>query len=254
VGGKKLEQFSPKLGVVYRAVGALALRALYGRAFRAPTIAELFFQKELSGGITFVPNPDLKAELMTLSAEAGAGLKLHDLFQLDVAVFRYEYQDLIYWVSVSDEFGVNYPLFQVRNLNDALIQGAEVGFRSRWKSYLDIRAGYTRLIARDRSPDRLDNRLAYRPRDNFNASADLSAWRAHLHVQTRYRSEIEEVFLYPLQAPEAFWVTDLKGRYRLTNNVTLTATVNNVFDAQYEELARYRMPGRNWLFGVSVDM
>lgn len=254
VGGKTWENLSPKLGVVFRPAESLALRALYGRAFRAPTIAELFFQQELSGGIKFVPNPNLDAELMTLSAEAGVALKLHDAFQVDLAVFRYEYEDLIYWVNVTEEFGVNYPLFQVRNLNAALMQGVEIGFRSRWGKYVDLKAGYTRLVARDLSHGRLDDTLAYRPRDSFNASADASIRRMHLHVQTRYRSEIEEVFLYPLQIPDAFWVTDVKGRFRLTGGVTLTATVNNIFDAQYEELARYRMPGRNWLFGVSFTM
>jgi len=41
-------------------------------------------------------------------------------------------------------------------------------------------------------------------------------------------------------------------QYRLSEMVNLTAKVNNMFDEQYEELARYRMPGRNWIFGVSL--
>jgi outer membrane cobalamin receptor len=34
--------------------------------------------------------------------------------------------------------------------------------------------------------------------------------------------------------------------------VNASVKVNNIFDEQYEELARYRMPGRNWMFGVSL--
>jgi outer membrane receptor for ferrienterochelin and colicins len=254
VGHDTHGQFSPKLGMVWRTTNALALRALYGRAYRAPTIAELFFQKELSGGIDFVPNPDLGPEKMTLSVEAGVNVSPHPVFELDVAVFRYEYENLIYWISVSEELGVNYPVFQVRNLNSALIQGTEITVRSRWGSHVDLRAGYTWLDARDQSEDRTDDVLAYRPEHNFNASAGLYWRRTQLHVQTRYRSEIEEVFLYPLQAPDAFWVTDAKAQYRLFTSLSLTATVNNMFDVQYEELARYRMPGRHWLFGLSFDM
>lgn len=83
---------------------------------------------------------------------------------------------------------------------------------------------------------------------------DLDWRRSRFHVDARYRSRIEEVFLFPLQAPDAFSVTNANVRYRLTDAVMLSVRVNNVFDAQYEELARYRMPGRNWLFGISVRM
>jgi outer membrane receptor protein involved in Fe transport len=33
----------------------------------------------------------------------------------------------------------------------------------------------------------------------------------------------------------------------------LTVKGNNLLDEQYEELARYRMPGRNWLFGAQFS-
>jgi outer membrane cobalamin receptor len=39
---------------------------------------------------------------------------------------------------------------------------------------------------------------------------------------------------------------------RINDTIMASAKVNNIFDEQYEELDRYRMPGRNWLFGVSL--
>jgi outer membrane receptor for ferrienterochelin and colicins len=71
VGGKTLEQLSPKVALVWSARKDLALRALFAQAFRAPTIAELFLQRELGGGITFVPNPNLGAEHIVDSEEVG---------------------------------------------------------------------------------------------------------------------------------------------------------------------------------------
>ena len=118
---------------------------------------------------------------------------------------------------------------------------------------LTLSANYTFLDARDQSPGRADDTLAYRPRHTANFGADLGvAHRWMLHGDARYRSHIEEVFLYPLQAPDAYWVFNANVQYRLSEMVNLTAKVNNMFDEQYEELARYRMPGRNWIFGVSL--
>ena len=72
-----------------------------------------------------------------------------------------------------------------------------------------------------------------------------------VHADARYRSTIQEVFLFPLQAPAAYWVVNANVQCRISDRVGASAKVNNIFDEQYEELARYRMPGRNWLFGVS---
>jgi outer membrane receptor protein involved in Fe transport len=73
-----------------------------------------------------------------------------------------------------------------------------------------------------------------------------------LHGDARYRSRIEEVFLFESSLPDAYWVFNSNVQWRLSEMVNLSAKVNNIFDEQYEELARYRMPGRNWVFGVSL--
>ena len=250
-GRATIGQFSPKVALMWAPVSRLSFRGLYGRAFRAPTIAELFFQKEIAGGTEFVPNPNLSAERMTVSLEGGVRWTPTGNLNFDAAVFRYEYEDMIYWENVSNEYGVGYPLFQVRNLNSALIEGAELTVQTGLTDHLTLSGNYTYLDAKDRSPNRLDGLLPYRPRHLLNFAVDAAWFDYFFHVDTRYRSEIEEVFLYPLQAPDAFWVTNANLRYELGEHMLLSATVNNVFNAQYEELARYRMPGRNWIFGVS---
>ncbi len=250
VGDRTLEQVSPKLALVWATTPELSLRALYGQAFRAPTIAEMFTEVEIGGGIDFVPNPDLEAERLTLSVEAGVRWSPDALFGLDVAAFRYEYEDLMYFEDVSAEYGL--PLaYQVRNLNRALMQGVEGTMQSRWRS-LSAFFNYTYLDARDESPDRTDDILAYRPEHSAAIGADFEWRRWTLHGDARYRSPIDEVFLYPLQAPDAFWVFNGAAQCELNGAWMLSLKVNNVLDAAYEEVARYRMPGRNWIFGVAM--
>ncbi len=251
VNGKTLRQFSPKLSVVWSPSTDISLRALYGRAFRAPTIAELFFQKEIAGGTEFVPNPDLKAERLIDSVEIGARATPLPGLSVDVAVFRQDYADMIFWVNVSDEYSVTYPLFQVRNLNRARMQGIECSIMARITESVMTSVSYTWLDAMDRSPARDNDTLPYRAEHTFNADVDLR-WRNWiLRTETRYRSGIEEVFLYPLQAPDSYWLTSTVLRYHITDALTLSLRINNLFNRQYEELARYRMPGRNVLLGIS---
>ena len=250
VGVRTLEQFSPKAALVWQTTPELALRALYGQAFRAPTIAEMFTEREIGGGIDFVPNPDLDAERLTLSVEAGVRWSPAAVFGVDVAAFRYEYEDLMYFADVSAELGVPFA-YQVRNLNNALMQGVETTVQSRWRA-LTAFANYTYLDARDESPDRVDDILPYRPEHSAALGADVAWKRWTLHGDARYRSRIEEVFLYPLQAPDAFWVFNAAARFDVNGMWTLSAKANNLLDESYEELARYRMPGRNWMFGVAM--
>ncbi|HEU4365682.1 MAG TPA: TonB-dependent receptor [Candidatus Krumholzibacteria bacterium] len=252
VGGRTLDQLSPKVAMVWTPTPEVSLRALYGQAFRAPTIAELFLQEELGGGVAFVPNPDLDAEHLVNSYEGGVRWAPAAIFDVDVAAFRYEYEDMIYWIEISAELGVPYTIYQVRNLNSALMQGVETTLRSRWRS-LTVTANFTRLDARDTSPDRTDDLLAYRPKYSGGFGADLALGRWTLHGDGRYRSSIDEVFLYPRQAPDEYWLFNGAVQCRLNGAWLLTVKGNNLLDRQYEELARYRMPGRNWLFGVQLS-
>jgi outer membrane cobalamin receptor len=167
-----------------------------------------------------------------------------------VAAFRYEYEDLMYFADVSAELGVPFA-YQVRNLNSALMQGVEVGVQSHWRAVTAF-ANYTYLDARDQSPDRTDDILAYRPKYGAALGADVEWRRWTFHGDGRYRSQIDEVFLYPLQAPDAFWVFNGAAQCEINGAWMLSLKVNNVLDASYEEFARYRMPGRNWMFGVAM--
>ncbi|MCI0692932.1 TonB-dependent receptor [candidate division KSB1 bacterium] len=253
VDGKTLQQSSPKLGLVYRPYESLAARLLVGQAFRAPSIAERFFQYELGGGTHFKPNPDLKAERIDFSLETGTRWRLGDFVDLDLAYFRHHYRDMIYWVEISAEEGVLYTLFQVRNLKRALIQGFDAGVNLHWQRRFHASLNYTYLDAKDRSSDRNDDRLAYRNRHSFFFSTDANIGRFTLSVHGQYRSKPDEVFLYPRDIPQGFFVANTKATMRLSEQYQLSLAVNNIFDTQYEELERYRMPGRNWILGARVQ-
>jgi len=255
VSGKTLKEFSPKISLVYSPTKTFTVRGLFGQAFRAPTISERFFEEEIGGGIDFVPNPDLDAERMDVSLEAGVRWQATSYADLDVAWFYYHYENLIYWRDIGIDNGATAgTVFQVQNLNRALLQGVELTGNLRIKGVVHLSANYTWLNAEDQSDDRLDDILAYRPEHSLNLAATARWSRLQFHTNGRFRSDIEEVFLFPPSAPDAFWVWNSKLSVNLTSMLSASVTLNNLFDVQYEELARYRMPGRNWLFGLSLRL
>lgn len=254
IGGTTLSQLSPKIALLYRPFSRTAFRLLFGQAFRAPSIAERFFQRELNGGTLFKPNPGLRAERMDFSLEAGLRSRLGDQFEFDLAYFRYRYKDMIFWEEISAEEGVIYTLYQVRNLNRALLQGAEASVYFHRGRGIRAAVSYTFTDARDQSPNRVDDTLPYRAKHALFASFTASQGRFHLNLSGRYQSEIKEVFLYPLDAPDAFFVAHAKLGVALSKKTTLELAAQNLFDTAYEELARYRMPGRNWFLTIGYRL
>ena len=250
VDGPRLSRFSPRISASYRLFPQWKLRALSGQAFRSPSIAERFFEKELASGIDFLPNPDLRAERLTQSHEVGITWAPTPQLNLDAAYYYNRYEDLIYWADLSAGLGLPYgTLFQVRNLNEALMHGVDVSLRGNWRQWLTFQVGYAYLDAEDRSPNRVNDTLAYKIRHSFTylLAVSRNSWRATL--SGRYRGRVEEVFLWPNDEPDAFHVHNLRVSHT-RERLEVYLAVNNLFAVQYEELARYRMPGRHWTTGL----
>ena len=253
VGGVSYRQLSPKLALVYRPAAPLALRILVGQAFRSPSIAERFFQWEPGGNTRFKPNPDLQPERMNFSLETGLRWRWQEIAEIDLAYFHYRYRDMIYWVDIQQIEGANHPYFQVRNLNQARTQGFESDLRLHWQRHLHTSFSYTYLNAVDQSPGRNNEFLAYRARHAFSFAADANINRLTLSMHGQYKSRLDEVFLYPLDVPQAYFVANTKATLRLDERLQFSFALNNILHKQYEELERYRMPGRNWIVGTRVQ-
>ena len=90
--------FNPRLSLLYRATDWLHLRAAAYRAFRAPTLAELYRQSAVEG-LTLLPNPDLSPERLN-GAEVGVDLPVLDNVDVRATGFWNEVDDPIENVDV----------------------------------------------------------------------------------------------------------------------------------------------------------
>jgi outer membrane receptor protein involved in Fe transport len=241
---------NPKIAAVYQVNEKVSVRSLLAKAFRNPSISERYTKFEQGGGLRFTTSPLLRAEKLTLSAEVGTKINLNP-FRFDVAVYYNKYKDLIYYEQRPTPDGS--LLFEVVNLNKAIMQGFEISAEYSPLKQLAFQAGYSYLDAKDVSDEAINDVLAYKSKHQtyFNILASHKRWQ--FFFQSRSRSRIDEVFIYPGSEPDGYILFNGKLSYTISEKVSTYFKIDNIGDVQYEEIERYRMPGRNFMVGVNLQ-
>ncbi len=235
--GREELQLSPKVGMIFKGAGALAewtLRGSAGTAFRNPAIADLFLKSVPGNDYSFIANPNLKAE-ESRSWEGGLLWRGRRL-SVDVTHFHYQYRDMIHYRDTGDV-----SVFEIVNLSRARIQGWEISSECRWNQ-LGATLGYTFVDALNQDTH---EPLPYQPRHSLTGSASWTPGKWRLSTSLRQVSETERVRFYLSDAPGAYTLVGLKAAYCL-GEVEVAGSVENLGDVAYEEMERYRMPGRTW--------
>lgn len=260
ISGIESFQLSPKISFIYTPVingmfSNSAFRVLAGRAFRAPSIAEIYFKKELFGGFEFIYNPNLKPEEM-ISLEIGYKKQYLSRFTFDVSAYFNDYENLIQYVNVGTSI---YGPFQVKNVAKAQMKGFEIfldynsklSFNGNPFDY-SFNVGYTYLDAKDLSDGRKDDLLPYKPKHNFNFGVNMNYYGFNMNVNGRYLSKIEEVLFYKNEEPDAYFLLNAKLSKNITSNFSLFFGVNNLLNVSYQELERIQAPNRNFNSGINI--
>ena len=252
-GSNREHQINPKIGVSVPLGDTFSLRASAGRAFRTPSIAERFLVCEPAGGTEFEPNDSLRAE-KSVSYELGITHTLQPYLHLDIAGFVTDYDDWIFWQELDPVPGGAGYRFQVANLLKVRMAGIDAAMKVSPADGFTISVNYLYLVAEDRTPGREDDVLPYRPRHTVSGSMTFSHGRLSTSATVRSRSRVEETVFsaYRYDAPGSFAVVDLHSDYDILSWLNVGIDVDNVFNYQYEEMARYRMPGRTYSIAVRM--
>ncbi|MDI6766582.1 MAG: TonB-dependent receptor [Bacteroidota bacterium] len=115
---ESVNQFNPKIGIVYNPTPTSKFYTSVGRGFRAPSVAEVFTTTE-SGGFPIRPNPSLKPE-KSWSYEIGSSLTLTEYFAGEISIFRNDFWDMI-----EPKLGDS-SILRFQNVIRARITGAEL--------------------------------------------------------------------------------------------------------------------------------
>lgn len=159
--GARLDAYStfgsainPRFSAVYRPYDAGNLKLIAGKAFRAPSVYELYYN---DGGLTQIQSPELGPEHI-YSLELEFAHKFNPLVSANASVFGNYVADL---VASRGEGTSADPIHYVNSSVPLATTGAELGLRRDLRSGAFFQASYGFLLARNLSDRSADALLAF---------------------------------------------------------------------------------------------
>ncbi len=211
--------------------GRTVFRASYGEGFRAPTLSE---------GQPPFGNPALKPETARNFDLGFEHAFLDDKAQVYATYFNRKSNDLINFSSS----------FQLENIDRVRSQGIETGFILRPTTGLDIRAGYSRVNAINRSATNFGKRLALRPQDAANVTVDWQTpWTIKVGATLQMVGDSFDDANNAVRL-DGYALLGLRAALPINDRFEIYGRVENLFDTNYVTVATYSTYGRNAYVGV----
>lgn len=217
---------SAKLGVAWAIATDWRLRATYGEAFRAPSLADLYYPGFSNPGL----EPE-RSRSYELAVEGGTGA-----WRTTLALFQNNLENLI-------EF--DFATFVPQNLGRARARGLEGSVAYR-RGIADARLVATRLDA-----ENLETGGPLLRRPDWSASLVLFVRPGNWTVGAVARHVADRVDFGDVPL-DAYSTVDLSLARRIAGRWEPFVRVENLFDAKYEEAAGFPAPGRGARAGVSL--
>lgn len=223
---------SGRIAAAWRPTENLTLRGAIARGFRAPSLYEQFGDPRFG----IAPNANLTPE-RSKSYELGLDYAWSNGATLSGTVFA---------LDIENEIGFGSSYINVPGVSKR--KGVELETRLPLFGILELGAAYTYTDA-NRSNGQRIGRV---PRHLLTLSLDgeiadrLNGSLAVRHVAGRPNES------FPMRVMPDFTVVDAKIGYDLSDQAELTLRIDNLFDAQYQEIAGYGTSGRAVYVGVSA--
>jgi len=228
------------------------LKASVSKNSRIPTLNDMYWSP---GG-----NPDLKNETGT-AAELTWDMTnfITGPFRLknDITVFRNNIDDLIQWRPGS------YSYWEAVNLGSVISSGIEAGTAISYSFrnlHFNFDAGYvhTRAVAKEKNAENASFKgyqLTYIPENQMNFVLRIK-WKKFSgafnteYTGRRYLTADNSVYLPHYLISGINLGTRMEGT---NHSLDISISVDNLFDAAYQNIAYYPMPGRNIYLSVTYQ-
>jgi outer membrane receptor protein involved in Fe transport len=208
----------PRAALIYRPWSRTAFKLIYGEAFRAPNVYELYYSVAPN-----LPNPALNPEKIRATElvwEQGLSSRLW----LSTSAFYNTIDHLI----TQEPVGSDLEIF--RNLQNVKSSGLELEFKGQLSRGLEGDASYSFQETKDRATGQF---LSNSPRNLVKLSLSQALRRRKMFVSldAQYRSRIQSLAGGSV-SPFSIVNFTLLGR-RIGKHVDLSASVYNLLDKQY---------------------
>lgn len=250
---KEKDTLNPKVSLVMSPFPQTILKASWGKAFRPPTVYDLYRTWTSSSGVTYAANPDLKPEKVT-AWDLGIEHEIWNGSLFKLTYFDNSLMGLIYRKTVSS------TLQEHINAGKGYSKGIELSFEQKFGKYITFFTNYTQQRAKiEENPARPKSEgkwIMQVPKRLFNIGfylnvGDFSGSCITRYVSKRFSTDdntdiIEGVYT----SYDSYTTTDLKLAYSISKNISVSASVDNLFNSQY--FGYYKAPGSSWFIDLTL--
>jgi outer membrane receptor protein involved in Fe transport len=230
---------SPRVSLLHRLNQHITLSTSVYRAFRAPTLNELYRDFRV-GNIITDANPDLRAERLTGWEAAGSITEFHDRLNIRGTFFWNNVADAI--ADITELMPIPPPapgtiLQQRENLGSTRSYGVQVDATVRVAKNVTVSGGYqfldSRVASYAASPAIVNNLLPQVPQNQFTIQTRYTNPSIiTIGVQARFVGNQFDNDLNTLALGSLFTV-DVLAERRVTRNLDVFAAVENLFNYRY---------------------
>lgn len=213
---------NPRLALIYSPLTNSTVKLLYGEAFRAPNVYELYYHDGYNSG---KPNPDLDPESIE-SFEFVWEQQFNANMRAALSLYKNEIDDLVAY-TLDDNDG----LYYFANMEDVEAYGVEISFDGKWNSGWLTSCSYTYQHAENSDSG---TRLVNSPRHmaKANIMAPLFSDQLQGGLEFQYESGRKTVLR---DETDAILLTNFTLVSKaLLSGLTVSASVYNLFDVSYD--------------------
>lgn len=242
----------------------LSLRAGYSEGFKAPTLFQLSSTTNGFGNPELSPEESAAFDIGFIYRNSERRLGSVPIgLRIEASVFRRDSRNLIDFVGCTGPSappicaaGMR-PFGTYANVDRARAQGAEIDATFWPTSGLTVHAGYAYVATRDNSVGQatFGNRLARRPLHTVIASIDYAPSGAGVSVGAEVRL-VSDSFddAQNRTRLDGYALVALRSAVKIGERIELYGRLENLFDAQYANVAGYSTYGRTVHAGVRLRL
>jgi hemoglobin/transferrin/lactoferrin receptor protein len=267
--------FAASLGLIYKAKKHLQLRANLSNGFRLPNVDDLGKTFEFVNQTVVVPNPSLQAEY-AYNAETGCFYSFKDRFRIDLSVYYTLLNNALvrrdYQLNGSDSLlvdGVLNRMQAIQNAAQATVYGLQLDAEVKLPQdfFINLKANYQKGVEEmeDGSSSASRHAAPFFATAAFEYRLPTFQWRLYGIYNGQIRAanlNVEEQAKPHLYAKDkmgephspAWFTFNCKVLYRFYANWTISAGIENIFDARYRPYSSGIVaPGRNFVIQMQLN-
>lgn len=223
-----------RVSAAYHLNGGFTVSGAYGTGFKAPTVVQALCDWCYAPK----PWPELKPETAD-SVELALGWASPD--------GRFDGRATVYRLNIENQ--ISYVAGRYINIAKTRSDGVELEGSARLGAGFDLTLAYAWTDATDRTTGA---RLLRVPENTASATLGWTGERLSGALTVRAEDDQDDSGGFSTVVRKGFVTGNLNAAYVLTDNITLTARIENLTDKHYQQVFGYGEPGRSGYVGIRL--